>query len=235
LKLDALFFGTHPDDVEITCGGTVILLSRNGKKTGIIDLTKGELSTRGNLKIRQEETKSASRILGIKYRSNLGLKDGNIVNNAQSRIKIIKLLRQLKPQIIFAPYPDDRHPDHINSSSLIRESAFYSGLGKIKTGILNPFRPSRIFYYRHSHDIPVSFIVDISSTFELKMKAIKAYKTQFYSPDLKEPETYISSKLFIENIETRAKYFGFKIGVKYGEPFYSIENIKINVENIFKI
>jgi N-acetylglucosamine malate deacetylase 1 len=235
LKLDALFFGAHPDDVEITCGGTVINLVKAGMKTGIADLTEGELSTRGNFKTRKAETLKASTILGINVRENLGFEDGKIQNFSGNRLNIIGLLRKYRPSIVFAPYPNDRHPDHINASNLIRESVFYSGLKKIELENLEPHRPSKIFYYRHNNDIPISFIVDISGTFESKLNSIKAYKSQFYNKKSKEPETFISSKLFIEEIETRAKFFGFKIGVKYGEPFWCAESIKLNAKSLFEI
>ena len=236
IKLDALFFGSHPDDVELTCGGTVIKLTEDGKKVGICDLTRGELSTRGNNILREKETKKASSLLGISLRLNLKIKDGDIQNNQLNRLKIIKILRQYKPVIVFAPYPNDRHPDHINASNLIREAVYYSGLRKILTTNLKEYRPKKIFYYRHAYDIPVSFIVDISDTFEQKMKVISCYESQFYSTKKsKEPETFISSKLFLYDIESKARYYGFKIGSEFGEPFYCSENIKINSQNLFEI
>lgn len=238
MKLDALFVASHPDDIEITSAGTAIKLIKEGKKTGIVDLTMGELSTRGNLKSRQIETDRASLVMGIHYRKNLKLKDGNIENNHENRIKLIKIIRETKPQILFAPYPSDRHTDHINAGNLIRESAFLSGLTKIKTGKLAAHRPGKIFYYRHAYDIPVSFIVDISDTFRKKMEAIKCYSTQFYNPkgsSADEPETYISSKLFLNDIETRARFYGFKIGAEFGEPFFCYEYLNVQSENLFNI
>ncbi|MCI0472238.1 MAG: PIG-L family deacetylase, partial [Ignavibacteria bacterium] len=157
MKLDALFVASHPDDIEITSAGTAIKLVKEGKKTGIVDLTQGELSTRGNLKSRKVETDLASSIMGIHYRKNLKLNDGNIENNRENRIKLIKVIRETKPRILFAPYPSDRHTDHINAGNLIRESTFLSGLTKIKTGKLKAHRPRKVFYYRHAYDIPVSF------------------------------------------------------------------------------
>jgi N-acetylglucosamine malate deacetylase 1 len=238
LKLDALFIGTHPDDVEITSAGTAIKLINDGKKVGIVDLTLGELSTRGNLKSRKTETDNASKVMGIQYRTNLSMKDGNIENTLINRLKLIKVIRETKPDIIFAPYESDRHTDHINASSFIRESAFLSGLAKIKTGNLKAFRPKHVYYYRHAHDIPISFIVDISDVFRQKMKAIECYSTQFYKPsaDTKgELQTYISTKLFWKDLEARARFFGFKIGTEFGEPFYCYEDIKISAKNLFEI
>lgn len=237
MKLDALFIGSHPDDIELICGGTVCKLADSGKKTGIIDLTKGELSTRGNLVQRKRETEKASKVLGIKVRKNLGLKDGNIINNSENRKKLIKLIREFQPEIVFAPYPSDRHPDHINASNFIREAVFYSGLRKILTGKLKAYRPKRVFYYRHAYDIPISFIMDVSDSFGKKLEAIKCYGSQFYNPKYqkKEPETYISSKRFLDDIITRAKFFGFKIGAEYGEPFFCFENLKVNSEMLFDL
>jgi N-acetylglucosamine malate deacetylase 1 len=235
-KLDALFFGSHPDDIELTCGGTVIKLAEDGKNVGICDLTQGELSTRGNLQTRKKETENANKVMGISFRENLKLKDGDIQNTYTNRLKIIKILRTYKPEIVFAPYPNDRHPDHINASNIIRESVYYSGLKKIIIPKLEAYRPKKIFYYRHAFEIPVSFVVDISDTFEKKMKTIKSYDSQFYSVNKKnERETYISSKLFYYDIETKARFFGFKIGVEFGEPFYCYENLKINSKNLFEI
>lgn len=236
MKLDALFIGSHPDDIELICGGTVCKLVKSGKKTGILDLTKGELSTRGNLTQRKKETENATKVLGVAVRKNLGLRDGNIQNNFANRLKLIKIVREYKPEIVFAPYPSDRHPDHINAGNLIRESVFYSGLRKIVTGRQNPYRPKKVFCYRHAYDIPISFIVDVSDVFEKKLEVIKCYETQFYNPKYKnEPETYISSKRFLEDIITRAKFFGFKLGVEYGEPFFCYENLGVDVEILFKI
>jgi bacillithiol biosynthesis deacetylase BshB1 len=234
-KLDALFIGAHPDDIEITSAGTLLNMIKAGKKAGIIDLTMGELSTRGDLRTRKKETDSASKILGIKIRENLGLPDGDIQNNQRNRIKLIRLIRKFKPTVVFAPYPNDRHPDHINASNLIRESVYYSGLNKIQTDGFEPYRPSKIFYFRHAYDLPISFIVDISDVYKIKIRSIKAYKSQFYNPKTKQPDTYISSKLFLKDVESRARFYGFKIGAEFGEPFYCEEPICINPENLTEL
>ncbi|MDQ3022073.1 MAG: bacillithiol biosynthesis deacetylase BshB1 [Bacteroidota bacterium] len=235
MKLDTLFFGTHPDDVELFCGGTVISLSESGKKTGIADLTLGELSTRGNLNSRKKETDAATKLLGISVRENLKLKDGNIELNKANREKVIRIIRKYKPKIVFVPYPHDRHPDHINAGKLIRESVFYSGLNKIKTGLFESFRPEKVFYYRNAYDIPVSFIFDVSSVFSKKLEVLKCYDTQFYNLKSKEPETFISTKLFDKEIEARARHFGFKIGVEFGEPYFSYDAVKIDETTLFEI
>lgn len=231
-QLDVIFFGSHPDDVELSCGGTLIKLVESGRKTGIIDLTKGEYGTRGSVKTRTQETKNACKILGVKIRENLGLSDTNIENTTTNRLKIIKSIRKYKPKIIFLPYPSDRHPDHIHSSILVKESAFYSGLAKLKTKLNRKaqthHRPAKMIYYMQTYTFEPSFIVDITEQFTKKMKAVKCYHSQFYSIKNKGPSTFISDKKFIEYIEARAAFYGFQIGVKYGEPFFMEEKLKID-------
>jgi len=234
-KIDALFIGAHPDDIEITSSGTLVKMIKSGLKAGILDLTLGELSTRGDVRTRKLETEAASKILGIKVRENLGLSDGEILNNRINRLKIIRIIRKYRPKIVFAPFSRDRHPDHINSSILIKESVFYSGLNKIVTEGYNAFRPDKIFYFRHAYDLPISFIVDISDTYKIKMRAIKVYKSQFYNPKSKQPGTYISSKLFLKDVESRARFYGFKIGVEFGEPFYCDEPFNIKPEFLMEL
>ncbi len=161
--------------------------------------------------------------------------DGNIETNQANIKKIIHIIRSYQPKIVFAPFPSDRHPDHVNASNLIKESFFYTGLVKIQTGNLAAFRPKRIFYYQGAFDIPVSFVFDISKTFIRKLKALKCYSTQFYNPENKKPETFISTEIFDKWIEARARNFGFKIGVEYGEPYFSNESIKVDNETLFDI
>lgn len=230
-----MFIGAHPDDIELNCGGTVLKLVESGKNVGIIDLTEGELSTRGSRKSRVLETSAASKLLGISFRENLKIRDGSIEINKINREKIIRVLRKYKPEIVFAPYPNDRHPDHIYAGNLIRESVFYSGLMKIRTGNLKAFKPGKLYFYRSAIDIPVSFIFDISSVFKKKLEVLKCYRTQFYDSESKEPETFISSSFFRNEIEARARHYGFKIGAEFGEPYYSYDAIRINDKTIFEI
>jgi len=245
-QLDALIFAAHPDDAELCCGGTIAAITAMGKKAGIIDLTRGELGTRGTVKTRQAESKKASKILGIEVRHNLNIPDGNIINNLANRSKVIKMLRLYTPQIVFLPHHIDRHPDHLKTHELVKESIFYSGLNKIKTPGLNPFRPARTLFYMQSSIFEPNVILDISSFFEIKMKAVKCYSTQFYSgtgeksgrkekSSVKEPETFISSKNFMEYIEARSRFYGFQIGVKYAEAFFSEEKLKLTPGLIFDI
>jgi len=234
-KLDVIFFGAHPDDVELNCGGTVLSLVSAGKKTGIIDLTLGELSTRGDLRTRKVETDAATKLLGIQLRNNLKISDGNIELNKINRLKVITEIRKHKPSVVFAPYPLDRHPDHIHTSDLISESFFYSGLSKIRTGSLEAYRPDKIFYYRNAYEMPVTFIYDISKTYSKKLKVLECYGTQFYNPLLNAPQTFISTKLFEKEVEARARHFGFKIGAEFGEEYFSHDAVKVNSEILFEI
>ena len=239
MNLDVLFFAAHPDDIELSCGGTLAKLVKIGKKVGIIDLTQGELGTRGSKNLRLTEAQKAGRTLGVLLRENLKFKDGNIVNSYANRLKVITAIRKYKPDIIFAPYFNDRHPDHIHASLLVKESAFYSGLMKITSRhsgkLQDHHRPKKIIFYMQTYTFNPSFIIDISKEFELKMKAIKCYSSQFYNPINKDPQTFISDKKFIEYIESRASFYGFQIGVKYGEPYFIEGNIKLSPESLFDI
>ena len=239
MKFDALFFAAHPDDIELSCGGTVIKLSGSGKKTAIVDLTAGELSTRGSLSIRKRETNNAGRILGINKRFNLGIPDGNIQNNSANRIKIIKIIRELRPDIIFLPHYHDRHPDHFHTHKLVKEAAFYSGLQKIKTTLngksQQAHRPRRNIYYMQTYTFEPSFIIDISGVFEKKMNAVNCYKSQFFNPSSNEPRTFISDKRFMDYVKARASFYGFQAGVLYGEAFFIEEKIKLTTKEIFSI
>lgn len=233
-ETDALFFSAHPDDAELCCGGTIAALANAGKRVCIADLTKGELGTRGSVKLRKQEADKASKLLGVHSRYNLSIPDGNIVNNPANRLKIIRLIRKLKPAIIFLPHYYDRHPDHYNTHHLVKDAAFYSGLPRIKTTGLEAYRPRKNFYYMQTYSFEPNIIFDISGTFTKKLEAIKCYSSQFYSgKQTSEPETFISSKKFIEFIEARAKYFGFMINAAYGEPFYTEEKVKLNTQTLF--
>lgn len=230
-----LFIGAHPDDIELNCGGTVIKLIESGKKVGIADLTLAELSTLGDINLRKKETDAASKMLGISVRENLKIEDGNIEINKTNKEMIIKVIRKYKPELVFAPYPLDRHPDHINAGNLIREAFFYSGLEKIKIKNSESYRPKKLIFYRNAYEMPVSFIFDISSVHDKKIEVLKCYESQFYNPISKVSKTLISSKLFEYEIEARARHFGFKIGVEFGEPYFSYDTVKINEKNLFEI
>jgi bacillithiol biosynthesis deacetylase BshB1 len=238
MTLDVIVFASHPDDAELTMGGTIAKFTLNNLKVGIIDLTKGELSTRGTTKTRQKEAKRAAAILKTTIRENLHIPDGGIVRNKENLMKIIKIIRRYKPKIVFAPYFNDRHPDHIDASILVKEAVFSSGLAKIITQHKNirqeAYRPKRIFYYMQTYTFDPSFIVDITGYHEVKMEAVKSYSTQFYDSKNKEPQTFISRPEFINYIESRALFYGFQIGKQYGEPFYSEEKIELDLLALIK-
>lgn len=236
MHLDVLVFSAHPDDAELSMGGTIAMLTKNNFKVGLIDLTKGELGTRGTAETRQREAFNAALVLKVALRENLEIPDGNIQINKENIQKVIMTIRKYRPEIIFAPYQNDRHPDHIDASYLVKRAFFYSGLHKIRTFDKevpqNPFRPDKLFYFMQTYSFEPTFIVDISETFDLKMKAIACYETQFHNPKSMEPETFISRPEFLNYIRSRAEFFGFQIHKKYGEPFFSEEKIELDLLNI---
>lgn len=238
MKTDVIIFGAHPDDAELAMGGTIAKLTSNGLKVGLIDLTQGEMGTRGDLITRFNEATDAASILKTSFRENLKLEDGNIELTRENSFKAITVIRKYKPKIIFAPYFKDRHPDHIKASKLIKEAIFYSGLSKLKLpgngNDKEAYRPEKLFYYMQTYTFEPSFIIDIDDYFESKMKAIKAFKTQFYDPKSSEPETFISRPEFLNFIESRAMFYGFKIGKKYGEAFFCDEEIELDIINYIK-
>ena len=218
--MDILAFGAHPDDVELGCGGVLALEGSKGKKTGIVDLTCGELGTRGNISKRKKESELAAEILGVSIRENINLEDGFFQNDKESQLKIMRAIRKYRPEIVITTAPHDRHPDHGRACSLVTDSCFLSGLQKIESDIQEPWRPKAIYHYvQFQIGTKPDFIVDISDFFETKMKAIQAHKSQFYNPVSKEPKTMISDKGFLELIRARAREYGQQIGVRYGEGF----------------
>jgi len=233
MVLDVLAFSAHPDDAELSMGGTIAKLTGGGVKVGIVDLSRGELGTRGSAEIRLKEANKAAQILKVAVRENLGFKDGGLKFCDEYLKTIITYIRKYTPKIIFAPYIYDRHPDHEGTSRLVKEAFFFSGLTKITTQdngeVQRAYRPQKLFYYMQSYEGKSSFIIDISSTFETKMEAVKAYATQFYNPESKEPDTFISSLNFLKYLEARARNSGFKIGKTYGEPFFCEEEIEYDL------
>jgi len=236
--LDVLVFAAHPDDAELSMGGTIAKLTKSKIKVGIVDLTKGELGTRGNEKTRQKEASLADKILNVSARVNLGIPDGDIQRTKENLITVIKEIRKFKPKIIFAPFFNDRHPDHHDTSVLVKEAMFSTGLPKIKTYDnrveQKAYRPQKLFYYMQTFTFEPSFIVDISDSFEQKMKAVKAFKTQFFNPTSKEPETFISRPEFLDYLISRSQFYGFQIGKHYGEPFYCEEKIEYDLKNLLE-
>jgi len=222
-KLDILAFGAHPDDVELGCAGTLLGAVAEGKKVGVIDLTKGELGTRGTVEQRLKEAQMASQILGISVRENLGMADGFFENNKEHQLLIIQTIRRFQPSIIFCNAPEDRHPDHGRAAQLVEDAAFLAGLSKVETtynGIAqSAWRPTQVFHYIQSRSLTPNFVVDISAQMDKKMESILAHSSQFYDPNSKEPETFISGTAFLEFVKGRAKELGQQIGVQYAEGF----------------
>ncbi len=221
--MTVLFCGAHPDDVELSAGGLAYKLRNEG--VYILDLTLGELATNGTAEERMIEAKNAAKILNAKKRYNLNLGDSIIENSVNNRLKIIEVIRKVRCDILVIPYYHDRHPDHIKASKILKDSAFYSGLIKIKTPqskIPNqkPHRPKLILYYPNFSMTHPDIIIDITKEFPQKMKAVKAFKSQFYNRSKKKRKSFISTKDFLDSIEARAKYLGSQIGVKYGEAYF---------------
>lgn len=223
MKLDILAFGVHPDDVELGCAGTIMAAIDQGKKVGIVDLTRGELGTRGTPTTRTQEAAAAAKIMGVDVRENLDMADGFFTNDESHQRKIIALIRKYQPDIILANAPEDRHPDHGRSAKLVSDAAFLSGLRKVETiheGITqNAWRPAYTFHYIQDRFIQPSFVIDITAYMERKMEAVLAYGTQFTNADTSEPQTYISSPQFLETVKARALMLGKRIGVGYAEGY----------------
>jgi len=223
MKLDILVFAAHPDDAELACSGTIAAHVAAGYKCGIIDLTRGEMGTRGTPELRRKETEKSSKILGLHVRENLLFEDVKFINDWDHQIEVVKIIRKYQPEVVLANAITDRHPDHGKGASLLKDAYFKSGLKKIQTSLQDEpqeaYRPKHLYHYIQNDYIEPSFIVDISDYWDQKINSIMAYESQFYNPKSKEPETFISSSSFIEFIEARAKEFGHRIGKKYGEGF----------------
>ncbi len=231
LKLDILAIGVHPDDVELGCAGTLLVEKNNGKKVGIVDLTKGELGTRGTAETRLQELAAAAAILKVDVRENAGFADGFFKNDEAHQRALISIIRKYQPDIIICNSSEDRHPDHGRSSSLVSDAAFLSGLRKIETSFegknQEAWRPAYVFHYIQDRYLTPDFVVDTTDFFETKLESVKAYSTQFYNPDSKEPVTYISTPDFLESVVYRSKMMGKMIGVTHGEGFISKKMIGI--------
>ncbi len=223
MKLDILAIGAHPDDVEIGCGATLAKEISLGKKVGILDLTRGELGTRGSAEIRDKESTEASKILNVKVRENLRFADGFFINNKAHQLEVIKMIRKYRPDIVLCNAIDDRHIDHPKGSDLVSNACFLSGLRKIETSLdkkkQEHWRPKQVYHYIQWKNIEPDFVVDVSEFIATKIEAVKAYKSQLYNPKSKEPESPITSKNFLESIEYRARDLGRLIGVDYAEGF----------------
>ncbi len=219
MRLDILAFGAHPDDVELFAGGTLAKMAASGHSTGIVDMTRGELGTRGTPAIRRQEANKAASILQLKVRENLGLADGNVPVTAAARLKVIRMLRKYCPQVVLTHYWDDRHPDHVNTSRLVAEAVHHSGLVKIKTG-QDRYRPPVLLYFKLPANLAPSFVVDISDYIDQRNAAIGAYRSQLFDPSSREPSTNLSQPDFLIHVENIHSYYGTLIGKQKGEAFH---------------
>lgn len=239
MKLDILAIGAHPDDVELGCGGTIAKEVAQGKKVGIIDLTRGELGTRGTAETRDEEANNAAKILGVLLRINMEFADGFFLNDKKHQLEIIKMIRKYRPEIVICNAVDDRHIDHGKGSKLVSDACFLSGLLKVDTKIEDddswqePWRPKQVYHYIQWKNLEPDLAMDISGFIDKKMEAVLAYKTQFYNENSKEPETPISSKNFTDSIVYRARDLGRLVGVEYAEGF-TVER-HLAVDSLFDI
>lgn len=225
MELDIVAFGAHPDDVELACAGTLVVSKQNHKKVGIVDLTRGQLGTRGTPELREKEATEAARILGVDVRVNLGMEDGFFQNDEDHQMEVIKVIRHLRPKIILANALADRHPDHGKAGRLVADAAFLAGLQKIQTVYQEipqeAWRPSLVLHYVQDYYIKPNIVIDITRQFDRKMEAIKAYKSQFFNPDSTEPATPISGEEFFDVVRARALGMGRYIKAELGEGFIS--------------
>ena len=232
MKLDILAFGAHPDDVELGCGGTIAKEIALGKKVGIVDLTRGELGTRGSVEIRDQEAKNAAEILGVVVRENLNMRDGFFVNDEQHQLQVIKMIRKYQPEIVLCNAIQDRHIDHGKGSALVSDACFLSGLIKVET-VLNgevqkQWRPKLVYHYLQWKNLKPDFVVDISQHNDKRKAAILAYSSQFYDPNSEEPETLIATKNFLDSLSYRAQDLGRLVGVDFAEGFNVERHLAVN-------
>ncbi len=232
MKLDILVLSAHPDDAEISCGGTIAKHIALGKKVGVVDLTHGELGTRGTAKIRDQEAAASSKVLGLSVRGNLGLRDGFFKNVEEDQLKVVEAIRKYQPEIVLTNAVHDRHPDHGRASELVYESTFLSGLSKVETKsdgkLQTAWRPKAVYHFIQSLYIAPDFVVDVTDFWDKKIESLRAFKSQFYDPQSKEPETFISNPGFMKLIEARGHELGYSIGAKYGEGFTVRRHLGVN-------
>ena len=237
MKLDILAFGAHPDDVELSASGTVILAVQQGKKVGVVDLTEGELGTRGSVKTRYQEAEKASEIMGLSARENLQMPDGFFTHSKENQLKIVEQVRRFRPEIVLCNAVSDRHPDHGKGSKLVSDALFISGLRKVETtwqGVSQEaWRPKAVYHYIQDRYLKPDFVIDVSSVWQQRMKAVMAYDSQFYNPDSKEPVSPIATKEFLQTVEGKAAIFGRNIGVQFAEGFTTERTL--GVRDLFDI
>lgn len=217
-KVDVLFFAAHPDDTELSAGGTLAKMVRDGHRVGMVDLTRGEMGTRGTPQTRRREAARSAKILGASFREQLDFGDGALRTGREEELQVIEVIRRCRPRVVFVSYPDERHPDHERAGRVVTDASFYAGLKALDTG-LPAHRPQAVVYYLQNYPIPPSFVVDVTAMWKTKMRAIHAYKSQFHDPKSKEPATFISDPKFLDMIDARGKHYGALIGATYGEAF----------------
>lgn len=231
MKLDILVFGAHPDDVELGCGATIAKEVSLGKKVGVVDLTRGELGSRGSAEIRDQEALKAAKILGLSVRENLNFEDAFFVNDKTHQLEIVKMIRKYQPDIVLCNAKDDRHIDHPKGSKLVSDACFLSGLSKIETEQDGKqqvhWRPNQVHHYIQWKNSTPDFVVNVTGFMEVKLRAVMAYRSQFYDPTSKEPETPISSKNFTDSVQYRARDLGRLIGVEFAEGYTSERSVAI--------
>ncbi len=232
MKLDLLVFGAHPDDVEMSCSGIILSFTENNKSAGIVDFTKGEMGTRGTPELRMQEAENATKILGLSARHNLGMPDMFFKDSEENLRLIVEQIRRFQPEIILANAPEDRHPDHGMAANMVERAYFMAGLKKYETvweGNTQEFwRPKNLYHYIQDRELQPSLIVDVSPYWEKRMESVKAYGSQFYNPNQQGVETYISSEKFYKFFEARAREFGHRIGVEFGEGLIQKRNIGVS-------
>ncbi len=232
MKLDLLAIAAHPDDVEIACAGTLLSHVAKGYKVGVLDLTQGEMGTRGSAELRLLEARASADILGLAIRENIGLSDCFFQNDRESQLKIIEQIRRFQPEVILCNAPHDRHPDHGKAATLAIDSCFYAGLAKLKSTWDGqeqvPWRPRQVFHYIQDRLLQPDFVIDITPFWDRKVEALQAFGSQFYDPKGAGPATPISSELFWHFMEARAREMGHAIGVKYGEGFLKTKMIGVS-------
>ncbi len=229
IQLDVLAVGAHPDDVELSMGGTLLKLADRGYQTGLADMTRGELSTRGTVELRAQEAAAAGRKLKLALRENVGLLDAHVLNNEAARVAVVRVLRRYRPKVVFTHYWEDPHPDHAHTSQIVTDAAYLAGLINFdsKTGH-GRHRPNMVAYFLLPHKVAPSFVVDITDYAAEKLEAIKSYQSQFYNPNSTELETMLSAESFLRRIEARQRYYGAIIDVEHGEAFYVRQALNVD-------
>jgi bacillithiol biosynthesis deacetylase BshB1 len=225
--VDALFVAAHADDLELSCGGTIARFVKDGLRVGMLELTRGEMGTRGTPRIRRREAQNAARILGATFREHLDFGDGGLRTGREEELQLIDAIRRARPGVLFGPWPDERHPDHARTGRLVTDAWFYAGLRALERDAA-AHRPQVVAYYMQNYVLHPTFVVDVSDAWKTKMRAVAAYKSQFHDPKSKEPKTFIADPKFLQMIEARGQHFGALIGRSYGEAYITKQPPMIN-------